>query len=138
MTLLGDAEHKEDVLMLTKNLFSQAGSILIAPRFPGAVGGVPVRTFDARWIHTIGRGHGEDVVRLSELHLRLAGALQVEPDGDLGRLGLWVPQLLVLLLHKLLLASQLLQQHLPGAGGSTREGCAPECALAAAGAAWPL
>lgn len=46
--------------MLTKNLFSQAGSILIAPRFPGAVGGVPVRTFDARWIHTIGRGNGAD------------------------------------------------------------------------------
>ena len=46
--------------MLTKNLFSQAGSILIAPRFPGTVGGVPVRTFDARWIHTIGRGNGAD------------------------------------------------------------------------------
>ena len=25
---MGDAEHKEDVLMLTKNLFSQAGSML--------------------------------------------------------------------------------------------------------------
>ena len=60
VTLLGDAEHKEDVLMLTKNLFSQAGSMLIAPYFPGAVGGVPVRTFDSRWVHTIGRGNGAD------------------------------------------------------------------------------
>ena len=34
--------------------------MLIAPYFPGAVGGVPVRTFDSRWVHTIGRGNGAD------------------------------------------------------------------------------
>jgi hypothetical protein len=80
VTLLGDAEHKEDVLMLTKNLFSQAGSMVITPYFPGAVGGVPVRTFDSSWVHTIGRGNGADGYSFVFGDLREVAA----PFGEMG------------------------------------------------------
>ena len=60
VTLLGDAEHLENVVKLTKNLFTQIGSMIVSLYYPGYYGGVPVRTFDASWTHTIGRGSGAD------------------------------------------------------------------------------
>ena len=34
--------------------------MVVTPYYPGYLGGVPVRTFDASWVHTIGRGNGAD------------------------------------------------------------------------------
>ena len=54
--------------------------MVITPYFPGAVGGVPVRTFDSSWVHTIGRGNGADGYSFVFGDLREVAA----PFGEMG------------------------------------------------------
>ena len=48
------------IIKLTENLFLLRGSMIISLYTPGHAAGTPVRAFEARWTHYIGRGNGAD------------------------------------------------------------------------------
>ena len=60
VTLLGKSVHENGQIMLTRNLFSYLGSMLVSLYYPSAAAGVPVRDFAASWIQQVGRGSGAD------------------------------------------------------------------------------
>ena len=60
LTLLGDALHEAGLIKLTRNRFSETGSLLLSLYSPAAPAGVPVREFEASWVQMVGRGSGAD------------------------------------------------------------------------------
>lgn len=60
LTLLGDALHEGSLLKLTRNRFSEVGSLVLSLYNPAAPAGVPVRDFRASWVQQVGRGSGAD------------------------------------------------------------------------------
>ena len=80
LTLLGDALHEGGLIKLTRNRFSEVGSLLLEVYNPAAPAGVPVRDFDASWAQFVGAGSGADGYAFVYADLSAVSA----PFGEMG------------------------------------------------------